>query len=211
MTWSSPSSLLPPLTPCNKPQWSYYTSSPSFLLLPVILPPSALPLFTPSTGKSSSWFFSHKRAEANWILAALQFPGLWLQAEGGGRREDTARGKGGRTGSWGPRKKGEKKGREKCCVIHFKALTDNITRWGWAKIHSSDRGDQIDKTIRRMRLQEIGREKKMKNMGKKGAARRNRLRHRLVGWEGDTGTTLNQSVSFNQRFASWKHLNYNQT
>lgn len=51
----------------------------------VSLPPPALPLCSPSTGKSSSWFFSLKRADANWILAGLQFPGLWLQAEGGGR------------------------------------------------------------------------------------------------------------------------------
>ena len=70
---------LPLLTPCNKPHWSYYTSSSSFLLLPVILPPSLC------WKKSSSWFFSLKRAEANWILAALPFSGLWLQAEGGGR------------------------------------------------------------------------------------------------------------------------------
>lgn len=34
------SASLPLLTPCNKPHWSYYTSSSSFLLLPVILPPS---------------------------------------------------------------------------------------------------------------------------------------------------------------------------
>ncbi len=75
---------------------------------------SSLP---PSAGKSSSWFFSLKRAEANWILAALQFPRLWLQAEGGGT---AGPGRGGREESGGPRKKREKKnGREKCCVGHF--------------------------------------------------------------------------------------------
>lgn len=89
--------------------------------LPACLPPSAL-LFTPSTGKSSSWFFSLKRAEANWILAALQFPGLWLQAGGGGRTRE-----GRQERKWRAKKeKEEKKKAGKSAVWGiFKAHTDN--------------------------------------------------------------------------------------
>lgn len=104
---------LPLLTPCNKSHWSYYTSSSSFLLLPVTLPPSLL-LFTPSTGKKVPPAFlaiKGQKQTRSWQ------PSLSL-GSGYRRREE-----GGRGGGW-PKKeesnnKKKKKKREKCCVGHF--------------------------------------------------------------------------------------------
>lgn len=99
-----------------------------FRLLPVILPPSlrSPSLHSLSWKKSSSWFFSLKRAEENWILAALPFAGLWLQAEGGGR---TGQEKGKEAEGVEGQDREEKKAGEKCCVGHFlKACTDRSSR-----------------------------------------------------------------------------------
>lgn len=78
---STPSSHPPSLPP------SLLLSLPP-PLPPFLPPPLRFRSLQSSTGekKSSSCFFSLKRAEANWILAGLQFSGLWLQAGGGRRR-----------------------------------------------------------------------------------------------------------------------------
>lgn len=107
----------------------YSFQSPS---LPLLSYASLPPL---EKKKGSSWFYSHKRAEANWILAGLQFPGLWLQ--GGGRRED-------RTGETRQERKWRAKkekggGREKCCVVHFlkPTLTTAPAKDGLRYVHLS--------------------------------------------------------------------------
>lgn len=125
-------SHLSPVPPSSNPEQQATLELLHFLLFlstpsshPTSVPPSSLLVFTPSTGKkSSSWFFSLKRAEANWILAAVPFSGLWLQREGGGRTgQDRGREReAGIVGGW-PKKektaKEKKTARENCCVGHF--------------------------------------------------------------------------------------------
>ena len=94
-----------------------------FLLLlstPSSHPPSLCSLQLPPLNKVPL-VFSLKRAEANWILAGLQFHGLWLQGEG---EEKTGEGMEGRKESGGQRKK---QGGGKCCVEHFLKPTLTIT------------------------------------------------------------------------------------
>lgn len=87
-TSCSGATTLPPLPfyPFQSP--SHPPSLPVSLLLSLSpsAPPLSLSSISPLEKKSSSCFFSLKRAEANWILAGLQLSGLWLQAGGGRRR-----------------------------------------------------------------------------------------------------------------------------
>lgn len=111
-----------------------------FLSTPSSHPPSLPPLssFTPSAGKSSSWFFSLKRAEENWILAALPFPELLLQTEeGGGRREERGR-KGGNGGGGLRKKRGENRLRKVLCGAFLKPKVTT----GAADEFASERRDE---------------------------------------------------------------------
>lgn len=117
--------------------------------------------------KSSSWFFSLKRAEANWILAAFPFSGLWLQT----RREEGGQDRGREGRAKKERKK--KRGKVLCGTFLKPALTTAPTDNGTKYVHLIEKSTQAEG---KKGFKGIGEEKKA---GDDRAEGRGRQRHRL--------------------------------